>query len=69
MKVRDLCEKLHSMNPDAEVVYSGSDHSYIKVRRCNQTKAEDCDGDLYEYYDDRNKSHQDSPIVAVVVLE
>ena len=72
MKVREMMAVLALENPDAEVVQSGSDHSYLPVRRALPRKAEDYrEGGirfLSEYYDEADKKAVDSPVIDVVLL-
>lgn len=51
MKVRELIEVLSQFNEEAEVVVSGEDHSYRRVRGARANEAEKSkDGRLSEFY-------------------
>jgi hypothetical protein len=69
MKVREAIEKLQQMDPEAEFVTRGSDHSYISVFRFEEEFAEEC-GELVEVYDDGTgpQASFGSTIIPVVVI-
>jgi hypothetical protein len=67
MKVKKLIEKLSQLNPDAEVVKRGSDHSYDKLSHISSGTAEEHDGELYEYYKDYGDGTE--TLVPIVVVE
>jgi hypothetical protein len=65
MKVSVLINKLLKCHPNAEVVRSGSDHSYRIVRNADPTKAVlEAPGELSEYYDEEGVE-----VIDVVVIE
>lgn len=68
MKVKALIEKLQKCDPEAEVVTSGSDHSYIRVGRAQATTGADIEDDLYEWHGPEHAREGEVP-VPVVVLE
>ncbi len=69
MKAKDLIAKLSKLNPEAEAVYSGFDHSYTRITQINSTKAENWHSELSEYYDENNRLSKNSSIIDVIVFE
>lgn len=69
MKVKKLIEKLSTMDPETEVVVSGSDHSYRRVSEAIERKAEVVGRKhLSEYYDVESMSAPDNDVVTVLLI-
>lgn len=68
IKVSQLIQVLKNCDPNADVVLSGSDHSYKRLGAVVPVKAErnTRDNELFEYYDD--EVGEDGEIVNVVLL-
>ena len=66
MTVRQMIAHLSAISPDAEVVLSGSDHSYYRVTRVGSCKAEtDSNGD---YLGEPARSVREDRLVDVAVI-
>ena len=68
MTAQELIAKLQKVPPGTPVVLSGSDHTYYPVSVAVESKAEDDDGELSEYYGERNRCSKTSRIIKVVVV-
>lgn len=74
MNVRHLRARIADFPDDAEVVVSGSDHSFTRIEEARLLVAEALIREatlpplLLEYAGDENKSDQASPLVRVVWL-
>ena len=70
MKVKHLIEKLKGLDPEIDVVLSGSDHSYSVASGAQQVDAEQYEGDTQwgpeygEWYPDNG---QGDPVQVFVV--
>ncbi|HEY5267569.1 MAG TPA: hypothetical protein VII94_00340 [Candidatus Saccharimonadales bacterium] len=72
MKAGDLKKLLGPLPDDMEVVFSGSDHSFLKVgMRTKVLKAEkDSEyGDHYEYWDEDSKRNPNNSVVDVLWID
>ena len=68
MTVRELCEELFTMDPDANVVLChGNGFRYKLTNSLNAKNV--LRGLILEYYKERNEFDQNNEIVPVVVLE
>lgn len=72
MKAGDLKKLLGPVPDDMEVVFSGSDHSFLKVGKGTKVIKAERDskfGDLSEYWDEDSKRDPDNPVVNVFWID
>lgn len=68
MKVKQLIASLQKADPEAEVVTSGSDHSYNVVRSVvPMTAGKTTDRDFYEWYGSEHASEGEKPVPVVYI--
>ena len=67
MKIQKLMDQLKSLDPDAEVVLRGEDHSYYRVSRADYVTAGNAYGDYYEWYGEES-AHEDEVPEKVLVI-
>ena len=72
MKAGDLKKLLASVSDDMEVVFSGSDHSFLKVGKGTKVIKAEKDakfGDLSEYWGEDSKRESSNPVVEVFWID
>lgn len=72
LKTGELKKLLASLPDDMEVVFSGSDHSFLKVGKSTKVVKAEKDsrfGDLSEYWDDDSKREPNNPVIEVLWID